>query len=113
MPDTAPPIFTIGRREVLLQDLTEALEKDIVLLKLGQEKAGHQRLPGSFTGGIVFQNPKEARKYINEEWPEEKRPEMAVFEVQASWEHDCYSQGEDMYWKYLLFCRPITLLVEG
>ncbi len=37
---------------------------------------------------------------------------VAVFEVQASWEHDCYSAGESMYWKYLLYNRPITLLVE-
>ncbi len=110
--DAAPPVFTVGHREEYAQGIVETQKQGQVLLKLGQVMAGHHGESIYYPGGIVFQNPRDAREYINEEWSEKTRAEMAVFEVEARWEHDCYSPGEEMYWKYLMFNRPITLLVE-
>ncbi len=106
-----PPIFTIGAREEYVGALAETLQTDQVLLKFGMEMAGRHGKAPEYLGGIVFQNPRDARRYIDEEWPEERRSAMAVFEVEASWEHDCYSCSDDVYWKYLTYNRPIRLLV--
>ena len=113
MSDTPPPIFTIGPRESYVKAIAETRASGQVLLKWGQERAGYGGQSQYFPGGIVFQNPKDAQKYIDEECSEKTRSEMATFEIKASWEHDCYSPGEEMYWKYLMFNRPITLLVGG
>jgi len=112
MTDAPPPVFTIGPREVYLAAMIKCRESDEYLLKTGLIMAGHPNQPKSYTGGIIFQNPKDARKYIEEEVLEIKKEKMAVFEVKASWEHDCYSAGDSMYWRYLLYNRPIILLVE-
>ncbi len=111
MSEAPPPVFTIGNREEYSNGIIDTRKKGQVLLKLGQAMAGHQALSQYFPGGIIFQNPRDARKYIDEEWPEATRSTMAVFEVKGSWEHDCYSPGKEMYWRYLMFNRPITLLV--
>lgn len=112
MADTPPPVFTIGPREGYVAGLVDTRQRGQILLKWGQVMAGHQGKSPYFPGGIIFQNPRDARKYIDEEYPEATKSITAVFEVAASWEHDCYSPGENMYWKYLLFNRPVTLLVE-
>lgn len=104
MVDAPPPVFTIGHRESYLKGLVEEHSKGGLLLKIGQT--------ANYPGGIIFQNPRDARRYINEEWAAETRSAMAVFEVKASWEHDCYSPGPEYYWKNLLFDRPIVYLVE-
>ena len=111
MPDAPPPVFTIGHREEYVEGMLECRKKGDFLLKLGQQMAGRKGLSLYFMGGIIFQNPRDARRYIDEEYLEEKQPEIAVFEVRASWEHDCYSPGDDMYWRYLTYNRPITLIV--
>ncbi len=108
---TPPPVFTIGPRDEYVTSLAEVRQAGQVLLKFGMEMAGHQGKAPEYTGGIVFQNPRDGRRYIDEEWPEETRPKMAVFEVKASWEHDCYSIDDEVYWRYLTYNRPISLLV--
>ena len=111
MPDVPPPVFTIGNRESYVAAMMDARSKGQVLLKLGQSADKAHTKSQYYSGGIIFQNPRDARKYINEEWPKETRPAMEVFEVKASWEHDCYSLGDDMYWRYLVYSRPITMMV--
>ena len=109
---TAPPVFTIGHREGYVKELVAAQQEGLVLLRHGMDLAGQFGNASFYPGGIVFQNPKDARKYLNEEWPDKTRPDQAVFEVQASWVHDCYTPDAGLYWEYLLFSRPLTLLVE-
>ncbi len=109
--DSPPPVFTIGNRAEYVAGLADTLETGELLLKLGLEMAGKGEKSPTFTGGIVFQNPKDAQRYIDEECAEEARPDLGVFEVQACWDQDCYSPGDDMYWRYLTYSRPITMLV--
>jgi len=91
--------------------LADSIQAGQVLLKRGLDTAGTFGTETTYTGGIVFQNPRDARRYIDEEWNESDKAEMAVFEVNGSWMHDCYSIDEGTYWRYLLYSRPITLLV--
>ena len=101
--DAKPPVFTIGHRETYTLLLKGALADGGVILKQGMG-------PG-YGGGIIFQNPKDARRYINEEIPAERRNLYAVFEVAASWEHDCYLATPENYWKHLATHKPIICMV--
>ena len=101
-----PPTFTIGNTESYLQGLTQSLSEDVALLKTGM----HDNYPG----GIVFQTPMDARRFINENLSKETIV-FSVFELDADWEHDCYERGylfDKCYWRYLIKARPIVCLVE-
>lgn len=100
-----PPTFTIGCTEGYLEEIANCQSQGEILLKKGM----HDNYPG----GIVFQNPIDARRYIDD-LPKNGKA-YSVFEIDADWEQDCYEQTDlfdDCYWKYLIGDRPIVCLVE-
>lgn len=107
-PDPQRPVtFTIGNTDSYLKGMVECFSSDeAIFLKKG--------MYDSYSGGIVFQTPADARRYINESMSKNTKA-YSVFELDADWEHDCYEQTDlfaDCYWRYLIHDRPIVCLVE-
>lgn len=96
-------VYTIGHT---MQYDTELQLDHRSHMKIGREDAGNGRVPDWYQGGIVFETPELAKKYIKST----NKDGYAVYEVAADWETDCEineQDGEKAFWKHLIVTSRI------